>query len=188
MILTSNFKIAGHLPQAVAISLGVPRGWRGPRCTVLAPPRPLIKIMDPDTFIPLYKAQVLDRLDPHKVITGPGRRQFHHALLGGPREFCHRRVVAAWMRKHTGMLMRSLSPAISAMLSGLGATGGRDSGEGIIDQVVVVVRFNRPAPESGLVEKEESEAEHLSQGCFNLWHQVQRPITLSISLGRTVAR
>ena len=24
MILTSNFKIAGHLPQAVAISLGVP--------------------------------------------------------------------------------------------------------------------------------------------------------------------
>ena len=30
MIFTSNFKIAGHLPQAVAISLGVPRGWRGP--------------------------------------------------------------------------------------------------------------------------------------------------------------
>jgi hypothetical protein len=41
MILTSNFKIAGHLPQAVAISLGVPRGWRGARCSVLAPPRPL---------------------------------------------------------------------------------------------------------------------------------------------------
>jgi len=46
MILTSNFKIAGHLPQAVAISLGVP-GLAGTRCTVLAPPRPLIKIMDP---------------------------------------------------------------------------------------------------------------------------------------------
>jgi len=29
MIVTSNFKISGHLPQAVAISLGVPRGWTG---------------------------------------------------------------------------------------------------------------------------------------------------------------
>ena len=76
MILTSNFKIAGHLPQAVAISLGVPRGWRGSRCTVLAPPRPLIKIMDPETFIPLYKAQVLDKLDPHKIIKDLGGDNF----------------------------------------------------------------------------------------------------------------
>ena len=29
MIFTSNFKVSGHLPQAVAISLGVPRGWAG---------------------------------------------------------------------------------------------------------------------------------------------------------------
>jgi len=76
MILTSNFKIVGHLPQAVAISLGVPRGWRGARCTVLAPPRPLIKIMDPETFIPLYKAQVLDKLDPHKIIEDLGGDNF----------------------------------------------------------------------------------------------------------------
>ena len=38
MIFTSNFKIAGRLPQAVAISLGVPRGWRGRRDNALAPP------------------------------------------------------------------------------------------------------------------------------------------------------
>ena len=76
MILTSNFKIAGNLPQAVAISLGVPRGWTGARCTVLAPPRPLIKIMDPETFTRLYKAEVLDRLDPMRVITDLGGDSF----------------------------------------------------------------------------------------------------------------
>lgn len=64
MIFTSNFKIAGYLPQTVAISLGVPRGWRGQRCTVLAPPKRLIKLVDPTTFTRLYKAEVLDKRDP----------------------------------------------------------------------------------------------------------------------------
>jgi hypothetical protein len=108
MILTSNFKIAGHLPQAVAISLGVPRGWRGARCTVLAPPRPLIKIMDPETFIPLYKAQVLDKLDPHKIIKDLGGDNFIMLCWEDPGVFCHRRVVAAWMQKHTGVLVKEL--------------------------------------------------------------------------------
>jgi hypothetical protein len=108
MILTSNFKIAGHLPQAVAISLGVPRGWRGARCTVLAPPRPLIKIMDPETFISLYKAQVLDKLDPHKIIENLGGDNFILLCWEDPGVFCHRRVVAAWMQKHTGVLVKEL--------------------------------------------------------------------------------
>ena len=108
MILTSNFKIAGHLPQAVAISLGVPRGWRGARCTVLAPPRPLIKIMDPETFMPLYKAQVLDKLDPHKIIKDLGGDNFIMCCWEDPGVFCHRRVVAAWMQKHTGVLVEEL--------------------------------------------------------------------------------
>ena len=109
MILTSNFKIAGHLPQAVAISLGVPRGWRGARCTVLAPPRPLIKIMDPETFIPLYKAQVLDKLDSHKIIKDLGGDNFILLCWEDPGVFCHRRVVAAWMQKHTGVLVEELN-------------------------------------------------------------------------------
>jgi hypothetical protein len=112
MILTSNFKIAGHLPQAVAISLGVPRGWRGARCTVLAPPRPLIKIMDPETFIPLYKAQVLDKLDPHKIIENLGGDNFIMCCWEAPGVFCHRRVVAAWMQKHTGVLVKELDPSL----------------------------------------------------------------------------
>jgi hypothetical protein len=103
MIFTSNFKIAGHLTQAVAISLGVPRGWRGARCTMLAPPRPLIKIMDAATFIPLYRAQVLDRLDPYKIIQDLGGDDFIMLCWEAPGEFCHRRVVAVWMEKATGV-------------------------------------------------------------------------------------
>ena len=108
MIFTSNFKIAGHLPQAVVISRGIPRGWCGARCSVLAPPRPLIKIMDEAAFIPLYRAQVLDRLDPFKIIQDLGQDNFIMLCWEAPGEFCHRRVVAAWMRKHTGILVEEL--------------------------------------------------------------------------------
>ena len=45
----------------------------------------LIKIMEPERFIPLYRAQVLDKLDPLRVITDLGRRQFHPPVLGGSR-------------------------------------------------------------------------------------------------------
>jgi len=76
MIFTSNFKIAGRLPQTVAISRGIPRGWQGRRCKALAPPRDLIKIMEPERFIPLYRAQVLDKLDPMKVIRDLGGDNF----------------------------------------------------------------------------------------------------------------
>jgi len=105
MIFTSNFKIAGRLPQAVAISLGIPRGWRGRRFTGLAPSRQLIKIMDPTTFTRLYKAEVLDKLDPMKVIRDLGGDNFILLCWEPPGEFCHRRVVAAWLRKHTGVLV-----------------------------------------------------------------------------------
>jgi len=111
MIFTSNFKIAGNLPQAVAISLGVPRGWRGCRYKALAPPRDLIKIMEPERFIPLYRAQVLDLLEPMKVIRDLGGDNFILLCWEAPGEFCHRRVVAAWLRKHTGVLIEELIPS-----------------------------------------------------------------------------
>ena len=110
MIFTSNFKIAGHPPQAVAISLGVPRGWRGRRYKALAPPRDLIKIMEPERFIPLYRAQVLDLLEPMQVIRDLGGDNFIMLCFEPPGEFCHRRVVAAWMRKLTGVLVEEFIP------------------------------------------------------------------------------
>lgn len=111
MIFTSNFKIAGRLPQAVAISLGIPRGWRGRRYKALAPPRDLIKIMEPEKFIRLYRAQVLDSLDPMQVIREMGGDNFIMVCWEPPGEFCHRRVVAAWLRKHTGVLVEEFMPA-----------------------------------------------------------------------------
>ena len=111
MIFTSNFKIAGHLPQAVAISRGIPNGWQGRRYQALAPPRELIKIMEPERFIPLYRAQVLDKLDPMKMIRDLGGDDFILLCWEPPGEFCHRRVVAAWLRKHTGVLIEEFIPS-----------------------------------------------------------------------------
>ncbi|MBM4302628.1 MAG: hypothetical protein FJ121_14085 [Deltaproteobacteria bacterium] len=108
MIFTSNFRTAGHLPQAVAISLGVPRGWRGRRYKALAPPRDLIKIMEPEKFIRLYRSQVLDSLDPMQVIREMGGDNFIMCCWEPQGEFCHRRVVVAWLRKHTGVLVEEL--------------------------------------------------------------------------------
>ncbi|MCG2770962.1 MAG: hypothetical protein L6277_02590 [Desulfobacterales bacterium] len=111
MIFTSNFKTAGHLSQAVAISLGVPRGWTGRRYTRLAPNRRLVKIMDPTIFTRLFKAEVLDKLDPMKVIRDLGGDNFILLCWEAPGEFCHRRVVAAWLRKHTGVLIEEFMPS-----------------------------------------------------------------------------
>jgi len=112
VIFTSSYKIAGHLPQAVAISRGIPRGWQGRRCQELAPPRDLIKIMEPEKFIPLYRAQVLDRLDPMQVIREMGGDNFIMLCFEPPGEFCHRRVVAAWLRKHIGVLVEEFMPGV----------------------------------------------------------------------------
>ena len=112
MIFTSHFKIAGHLPQAVAISRGIPRGWQGRRCKALAPPQDLIKIMEPEKFIRLYRAQVLDKLDPMQVIREMGGDNFIMLCFEPPGEFCHRRMVAAWLRKHTGVLVEEFIPTM----------------------------------------------------------------------------
>ena len=110
MIFTSNFQIAGRLAQAVAISRGIPRGWQGRRYKALAPPRDLIKIMEPERFIALYRAQVLDKLDPMQVIREMGGYNFIMVCFEPPGEFCHRRVVAAWLRKRTGVLVEEFNP------------------------------------------------------------------------------
>lgn len=125
MIFTSNFKIAGRLPQAVAISRGIPRGWQGRRCKALAPPRDLIKIMEPERFIAFYRAQVLDKLDPMKMIRDLGGDDFILLCWEPPGEFCHRRVVAAWLRKHTGVLVEELIPSFKRHAEWLRGLQGR---------------------------------------------------------------
>jgi len=112
MIFTSNFKIAGHLPQAVAISQGIPRGWQGKRYKTLAPPWSLVKLTDNTQFIRLYKAQVLDRLDASQVLNDLGGDNFLLLCWEAPGEFCHRRVVAAWLQKELGLVVEEINPKL----------------------------------------------------------------------------
>jgi hypothetical protein len=112
MIFTSNFKIAGHLPQAVAISQGIPRGWQGKRYKPLAPPWNLVKLTDNAQFIRLYRAQVLDRLDAIQVLREIGGDNLILLCWEAPGEFCHRRVVAAWLQKEVGVLVEEFNPKL----------------------------------------------------------------------------
>lgn len=112
MIFTSNFKIAGHLPQALAISQGIPRGWQGRRYKPLAPPWSLVKLTDSAQFIRLYKAQVLDRLDAAQVLQELGGDNLILLCWEAPGEFCHRRVVAAWLQKELGLVVEEFNPKL----------------------------------------------------------------------------
>jgi hypothetical protein len=66
--------------------------------------------MDPTIFTRLYKAEVLDKLDPMQVIRDLGGDNFVLLCWEDPGVFCHRRVVAAWMRKLTGVLVEEFIP------------------------------------------------------------------------------
>lgn len=112
MIFTSNFKIAGHILQAVAISRGLPRGWRGRIYKALAPSWALVKISDPKQFINLYRTQVLDRLDARRVIQDLGCDDFVLLCWEPPGEFCHRQVVAAWLKAQVGLVVEELNPRL----------------------------------------------------------------------------
>jgi hypothetical protein len=112
MILTSNFKTAGHLLQAVAICRGLPRGWQGRVYKPLAPSWKLVKAgLSREAFIKVYRAEVLDKLDARQVIQDLGEGTI---LLcwEPPGEFCHRRVAAAWLQKELGVEVPELNPKL----------------------------------------------------------------------------
>jgi len=112
MIFTSNFNTAGHLPQAVAISQGLPRGWKGRAYRPLAPSWGLVKVTDQVQFIRLYKTQILDALDARQVLRELGDDNFIMLCWEPPGEFCHRRVVAAWLQKKLGLEVPEFNPKL----------------------------------------------------------------------------
>jgi hypothetical protein len=124
MIFTSNFQTAGHLPQAVAISRGLPRGWRGRVYRPLAPPWALVKISDPEHFLKIYRVQVLDKLEGRQVVQDLGGDNFILLCWESPGEFCHRRVVAAWLKKEMGLEVPELDPKLRRHQEWLKAMAG----------------------------------------------------------------
>uniref|UniRef100_A0A7C3SJ22 DUF488 domain-containing protein n=1 Tax=Desulfobacca acetoxidans TaxID=60893 RepID=A0A7C3SJ22_9BACT len=113
MIFTSCFRISGHLPQAVAICRRSPKGWTGKAYRPLAPSWPLVKAgLPPEEFIRAYRAEVLDKLNPQKVLDDLGGDNFIMLCWEPPGQFCHRQVVAAWLKKELGLDVPEFNPRL----------------------------------------------------------------------------
>ena len=101
---TSNFKIYKG-DQGVAICLYPPLDWFGAQFPALEPPRSLFFArkadqIDDKEYERQYREQVLKKLNPREVYeTLRGQ-----VLLCGetPGEFCHRRIVADWIKEELG--------------------------------------------------------------------------------------
>jgi len=99
MITTSNFAKSAKHPDAVAISQGVPRFYKGRRHMTLAPPPWLLKAKDPELFDREYR-KLLDSLDAKQVAEDLGP----NAIIVR----CHRRLVAEWLEEKLGIVVREL--------------------------------------------------------------------------------
>ena len=106
MITTSNFAKSGKHPDAVAISRGVPRFYKGRRYNALAPPDWLLKAKDPGLFDQEYRKQ-LAALDARQVAEELGP----NTILLCWESFnvrCHRRLVAEWLEEKLGIVVPEL--------------------------------------------------------------------------------
>ena len=113
MIETSSYARSGSLPNAVGISQGVPKWYKGALYKELAPPWDLVKIKDEETFTRLYKERVLSTLSPLHVADELDGKVL--LCWEAPGVFCHRRVVAGWLEDNLLMKvpelgMESLAP------------------------------------------------------------------------------
>jgi hypothetical protein len=108
VIKTSNYASAGRLPNAVAISQGVPKWFQGALYKKLAPSWTLIRSAGTKEQYELrYFQEVLSKLDPKKVfdeLDGSIILCYEPAgeILSGD-SYCHRRMVAAWLEKALGI-------------------------------------------------------------------------------------
>ena len=100
MITTSNFARNGNNPNAVAISIGVPRGWKGRRYFKLAPSREMLNVSKEE--FDAYFYQKLSELDAREVYNEIVEKFGENAVLlcwESPNIRCHRRMVAEWFEE-----------------------------------------------------------------------------------------
>lgn len=112
-LYTSNFRNAGKHENAVGISRGVPPWFKGRRYLDLAPSRELLnrwKSMNGEQeFIEAYNDEVLSRLDPAKVVEELGDGAIM-LCWEKPGEFCHRLIVAGWLKATLGIAIDEWTP------------------------------------------------------------------------------
>lgn len=103
---TSYFAKSGNNPRAVAISNGTKGFDRIRKCEALIPPWWLVdqlkrKETTAEEFTRIYRAQ-LDKLNPRLIAAQLG----DEAILlcwEKPGDFCHRRIVADWLKETMDM-------------------------------------------------------------------------------------
>lgn len=111
---TSNYSEAGTHPDAVGISIGTPKGWRGRRYLALAPTWAMLK-MAPDDYKTHFRA-ILKKRDPEKVLKDLGPDAI--MLCWEPfNQWCHRRWVAEWLEEKLGITIPELGHARSESLA-----------------------------------------------------------------------
>jgi hypothetical protein len=92
-------------PHLVSIARKTPEWFRGRRYPALAPRSNMLKLGE-EEYRRKYKL-IIDRLDPHQVYEDLGEESI---LLcwEPPCQFCHRRLVAAWLEEALGVTVPEL--------------------------------------------------------------------------------
>jgi hypothetical protein len=84
----------------------------------------LVKISDPQQFIRFYRGQVLDQLNARQVLNDLGGDDVVLLCWEPPGEFCHRQVVAAWLKAQVGVVVEELNPRLRRHRDWLRERGG----------------------------------------------------------------
>ena len=102
VIKTSYFAKSGKLENAVSIAVGTPKFFAGPSFKPLMPPWPLVNgykngSISEAEYEEEYKKTVLEKLDAAII----GRELDGKTLLCWEKSgvFCHRHIVASWLRE-----------------------------------------------------------------------------------------
>lgn len=101
-IKTSFF--AGYKGQdGIAISRGVPKGWKGPRMMDLCPPWNMIKNhgLSQAEWEKWYRENILVWIDFDELMLMINNKVL--LCWEKPGQFCHRRIVAKWIEENTGV-------------------------------------------------------------------------------------
>lgn len=99
--------------MGVAICIYPPIDWTGLRFPALEPERSTFYAIKNGTITQqeyerLYREQVLSKLDPQNIYD-----MFRNNVLlcwENPGEFCHRRIVAAWLYENLGIIVNEWTP------------------------------------------------------------------------------
>lgn len=115
MIYTTYFAKLKSLPKhiiPIAICGKAPNGYNGPSYRVVAPKYDFFMQWkatgDNDYYIKCFKEQVLDTLNPARVVAdlyyqigmAPCSCDIALVCYEKPTDFCHRHLVAEWLREH----------------------------------------------------------------------------------------